>query len=102
MQKNPHIDRVVDFVAKFSTSLSNLNKTVVNSQETYQQQSQKADASADTTSTADKTQVDETISNQSRSQCGESTLMDYEDEEDNLLLTTFIEYLIEVCFFKLL
>ena len=98
MQKNPHIDRAIEFIAKFATSLSSLNKTVINSQESEQRsQNISKDAhkenGSEIGSQGDKTAVNETISNQSKYE--ESTLMDYEDEE-SLFVTSFIEYLIEV------
>ncbi len=93
MQKNPHVDRIIDFVAKFAPALSNnLNKT-------KNEKLSESTAGDNTVIAANghkaSTNGDETQSQQSEN----TTMMDFEEEDeedDNPFLICLIDYLIEV------
>lgn len=89
MQKNPNIDRIIDFIAKFASSLSaNQNKqdkTIVENAENIDKENAEA---------ADQTQAN----NSTLKQKSMSESMEDEGEE-NHFLTSLIDYLIEVSFF---
>ena len=102
MQKNPHIDRAVDFIAKFASNPSsnhnNLNQTamettVVEARQTRNMTSNENNVNnqSDATSIADNTTV---VSTQ------EQTTMMEDEEFENEFLTQLIDYLIEVIIFE--
>lgn len=89
--KNPHLDKIMDFITKFSTSLSksqqadttiiagNENKKVSDNNETEQE----CDDDENTFVSA---------SNQTVNRTQQSTIL----EDDNIFLTTLLDYLIEI------
>jgi hypothetical protein len=106
MQKNPHIDRIVDFLAKFAPSLSNsLNKTKANdklSESTAGENNNNNNNNNNTTviAAANGNKVASNGGDETQSQQSENTTMmdfDEEDEEnDNPFLICLIDFLIEV------
>ena len=93
MQKNPHIDRIIDFVAKFAPSLTNLKKLSESTSTDHNKT-----ANGDSTVIAAISQGKQRGSqDETQSQQSESTLMECEEEEDeNLFLIGMIDQLIEV------
>ena len=88
-QKNPHIDRSIDFIAKFAsnpTANQNLNQSTMDQTVIEPRQTRnKANAT-----TSDQTTTDTTIANKTE------ITMEEDEEFENEFLTSLIDWLIDV------
>jgi hypothetical protein len=104
MQKNPHIDRLIDFVAKFASSLSHnpsqqtngMDTSISSSNNNKKTKNNNAENEEANMST-NQTQATIVSANQSLSATMTNTLE--EEEFENVFLTALIDYLILVRFF---
>lgn len=99
-QKNPHVDRSIDFIAKFasnptareSLNTTTMDQTVVESRQTRNM----ANATNNDSQQSDQTTADSTAADKTE------TMMEEEEEEfENEFLTALIDHLIEVTFIPL-
>jgi len=93
MQKNPHIDRTIDFVAKFASNPSNtpthpLNQTNMDNTVVEARQTRAAAATNETTVQVENTTLSATASMTSINSVDS-------EEYDNVFITSLIDFLIE-------
>ena len=94
MQKNPHIDRLIEFIAKFASSLSHNANQQSNAMDTstVEPPARTTRSQANTQQEPDSTLV----TDQTQSNTFVNNSQEEDEEFENVFLTSLIDFLIQV------